>query len=160
MGRSWRRGGPGSAAGRHPGGDPVQPGVRREGGRALTVTWRRPSWPVVARWRLCLPGNRPASVMAQAEVPEAAQVEGADAHREAESVAFHAPVADPSVSVCHEPCDGALHHRPPLPVDLDELAGPPGTAGLGQLPIMFADREAPAGGGRGTARTKRAAPAA
>src|SRR5579864_7624522 len=91
----------------------------------------RSEGPCVGSWRemrpwVCLLGDRPLSLVAQAEVDQPAEVESAHAHREAELVAPHAPEAHPAMVVGHQPGDAALDHGPSLTVDGYEVAFLPG----------------------------------
>src|SRR5947209_5322392 len=110
------------------------------------------------RWTRLL-GDRPVSLVAQPEIHEPAEVEGADTHREAEFVSLHAPVARPAMVVGHQPGDGALDHGAPPAVVVDELRGLPGPASLHELGVVRADVQAAAILGGGAALPQRAGPA-
>ena len=65
----------------------------------------------------------PSPTVIEPEVHEPPEVDGGHSHRQAELVAGHAPVPNPSPPVGHEPGDRSFHHGPMSTVRNGELLG-------------------------------------
>src|SRR5438445_9434912 len=102
----------------------------------------------------------PCTVVVEADVDHASEVDGGDSERQAELVLAYASVADSAVAAAHEPGDGPFHHRPPLAVVVGELAVAPGEAGDHELGVVLADAQDATVFGGGASLAERAVGAA
>ncbi len=82
-----------------------------------------------------------AAVVVEAEVDEAAEVDGGNAGGEAVLVAFDASVADAPVAFGDEPGDGSFDHGPVLAVVADEVTVSPGPAGGDEFGVVGVDTQ-------------------